>query len=361
MKPLTLLLMVTLFASDSFAQKQTFDLLTYTVPKGWDQQTSSTGVQLSTKDPGNGQYAAAVIVGTVAAIGTSTENFHNNCEKLVKGTVTVHEKPAMQEPQRENGWDIISGQANYTDGSNKGLVTLITASANGKMISVILLTNSANYQDDLLSFINSIELAAPPKNETKPPASVATEGKDKTSVIGLWTDNNLETTGSFVNGMPQYTAGYRRKEYAFYPDGTYLFRTKQWITLMKEILYIYETGTYSVSGDQLTIIPSKGRGGWWSKSQNNTKLWGKLVKAAEFPLEKVTYSFGIKYYSGSQQYALILRSGKTTARDGGRSNAPSETNEYSYTFREKSASLIDNPPGFKTGFENKPFTSSAQP
>lgn len=355
MKQLIFLLMLALFASDTFAQKQIFDALSYAVPKGWDQQTTSNGVQLSTKDPGNGQYAAAVIVGAVAATGTSTENFHNNWEKLVKGTVTVNEKPAMLEPQRENGWDIISGQANYTDGGNKGLVTLITASANGKMISVILLTNSANYQNDLLSFINSLELAAPPKNETTPPASAATQGKEKTSVIGLWADNNLETTGSYVNGMPQYTAGYRRKEYAFYPDGTYLFRVKQWLTLMKDILYIYESGTYFVSGNQLTIIPSKGRGEWWSKSRNNTKLWGKLVKAAEFSLEKVTYTFGIKYYSGSKNFALLLRPGKATARDGGKSNASAETQEYSYTLRENSVSVIDNPPGFRTGFENKSF------
>jgi len=57
-------------------------------------------------------------------------------------------------------------------------------------------------------------------------------------------------------------------------------------------------------------------------------------------LEKVSYTFEKKYYSGSQSSALLLNSGKSTVRDGTYSG-----NGFSYSLKD--AAIIDFPPGFK--------------
>ncbi|MBS1756827.1 MAG: hypothetical protein JSU03_06070, partial [Bacteroidetes bacterium] len=62
-----------------------------------------------------------------------------------------------------------------------------------------------------------------------------------------------------------------------------------------------------------------------------------------YKAEKVTYTFEVKYYSGSNDYALLLDSKKTTERDG-TYNGP---NSFSYKKWEDGVSKIDNPPGFK--------------
>jgi hypothetical protein len=151
-----LLLMV---SSTCFAQKQAFDVINYVIPNGWDKMEMANGIQLSTKNDGEGNYATAVILRSAATAASAEENFNNSWEKLVKGTVSVSGEPTMQEPATEKGWNIVSGQANYTDGASKGWVTLIAATGNGKMANVVIMTNTDKYQNQILDFIKSLDLS----------------------------------------------------------------------------------------------------------------------------------------------------------------------------------------------------------
>lgn len=146
-----------------FAQQQAFDVVNYTMPKGWDKTEMPNGIQLSTKNDGKENYAAVVILRSVETKATANENFNASWEKLVKGTVSVSKQPTIQAPATEKGWNVISGQASYTDGANKGMATLITATRNGKMANVVILTNTDKYQNQILDFIKSLDL-----NETEP-------------------------------------------------------------------------------------------------------------------------------------------------------------------------------------------------
>jgi len=331
------------------AQKQTFDLVSYTLPKGWQQQKQEGGMQLSVTDKKTGAYAVAVITKAITSTSSAGENFNADWAKLVKGTVNADSDPTMTEPSKDKGWDIISGNANYTDGASKGLVTLITASGYGQTTSVVLMTNSQQYQDDLLALINSLDMASSPKSAAGNTTTTTSPGTNPSSLSGLWVDYKVESSG-YVNGMPIVTAGYFRKEYNLYPDGRYMYRAKNWSVLQKEILFVYETGTWKVNGNQLTITPKQGKGEWWSKSASGrTSEWGSRAKAAAYPLETVTYTYDLHYYSGSKDTALILKGNSATERDG-RSNSNNQLNSWSYSPRAADKSLIDNPPGFKAGF-----------
>lgn len=160
-----------ILVASALAQKMVFDVLNYTIPKGWDKIETSKGIQLSAKNDGTGKYATAIILRSTATTAPSNENFTNSWGKLVKGTVTVSGEPVMQEPATEKGWSIASGQANYTDGADKGWVTLITATGNGKMANVIIMTNTDKYQNPILDFIKSLDLnetATAQNNSTRP-------------------------------------------------------------------------------------------------------------------------------------------------------------------------------------------------
>ncbi|HWC52342.1 MAG TPA: hypothetical protein VG676_02070, partial [Chitinophagaceae bacterium] len=198
------------------AQKQSFDVVSFSAPKSWQQQQNEGGMQLSVTDKKSGAYAIAIITKATASDATANENFTTDWIRLVKSTVQVNAAPTMQDPYTENGWNIVSGNANYTDGANKGIATLLTATGDGKTVSVVLMTNTQQYETDLLAFLNSLELAQVTANSG---SNKTTANNAKNSaVVGLWTDYILETTGYSINGMPQYTAGYLRKEYNFYPD-----------------------------------------------------------------------------------------------------------------------------------------------
>lgn len=357
MKNVFALVTLTLLAVNSFSQKQTFDVISYNLPQGWQQQQHDGGIQLYISDKKSGAYALAVITKASTSGSSARENFDNEWTRLITSLVKVNTGPVMLAPQKENGWEIVSGKANYTDGNNNGLATLLTATGGGFKVSVVLMTNTQQYQSELLSFINSLVLkeATPATSGNNAPST--SDKINNSSIVGLWTDYILETTGFYINNLPQYTSGYIRKEYAFYADGTYLFRNKQWLTKTKDILFIYESGTYEQHGNRLTLTPDKGKSGFWGKT-TSTKEWGKPVKVNDFKLEKNTYSFDITYFKESDSYRLDLTSDKPTQRDGGQFNAPGEPYVFRYNFR-KLESMIDNPPGLKTGFENKPVITAA--
>jgi hypothetical protein len=357
MKKIFPFLLCVLCGISLYAQKQTFDVVSFSVPKGWQQKQNDGSVQLLASDKKSGGYIMAIITNASASTATAIENFNSKWKAVIADQIQLDGEPTLQPSSNDKGWDIETGSAGYTDNGSKGNVALLSATGGGQTVSVVIMCNSKLYEKDLSSFLNSLELAEVKQNENANTSSANTKNESKSAIVGLWTDYVLETTGYNFNGMPQYTAGYLRKEYSFYPDGTYLFRNKQWLTKTKYILFIYESGTYTVNANQITLTPKKGKGEFWSKT-SSSKEWGKLVKASDYALEKITYSFEI-IKDPSYGNSIVLKPGKATKRDGGKFNTSNDPYEFHYKDRRELGSLIDNPPGLKTGFENKSFTAVA--
>lgn len=88
----------------------------------------------------------------------------------------------------------------------------------------------------------------------------------------------------------------------------------------------YETGVWSVNGDQLSIDPVKGQNEEWSKigktSNGNSDVtnrsinetWGKKLKTNARKLEKYTYTFNVG--KNGDKTALMLQRHRRTEREG---------------------------------------------
>lgn len=353
MKPLFFIIMLTSFAAGSFAQKQTFDVVSYTVPKGWQKTQNEGGVQYVVTDKKTGGYAIAIITKATNSDASANENFNTDWARLVKKSVQADGEPAIQEPAQQNGWNIISGGANYTDGANKGMATLLTATGGGKMASVVLLTNTQQYQNELLSFINSLELSkvettanSGTQNATTP--GNTTHNSNLNQLLGIW--------GQYQN--ESNTSGYDWREYYFSADGTYQFLEKSISYLYhNDIIYIYEKGSYKLNGNQLTITPQSGTIESWSKAGSDKA--GKLLKTEKRTLENVTYTIDFHYFSGIKETNLVLQYNKQTARDGAWSTNNSFKNSWLYKrpfYPDKPA--IELPAGTKINFTYKPVVAS---
>lgn len=358
MKKLFLSISLAIFLLNVWAQKQTFDVISYTAPAKWQKVQNDGGIQLSVTDKKTNGYAIVLITKATTSILSANENFSNDWNRLVKAAVQVLDEPAMQAPSTENGWDLLSGAVNYTDGNDKGVATLLTATGGGQTASVVLMTNTQQYQNELLAFLNSLELTKANSNASTNQQQ-AGKNNSSNSITGLWVFYNTESNGMY-NGFPQLTGGYMRREYVFNNDGTYIFRAKDWLVYVKDILFVYETGTYSVTGNQITITPKKGTGEWWSKSASGrTSEWGKLVRAStDYKLEQTAYTFEHITGTAGNESILILKSGKPTKRDGNDGDNKG-VQEFRYTSRDMKTSLIDNPPGFKPGPESKSVSGNA--
>lgn len=168
MKKIILLSVLCIFLEQTFAQKQTFDLATFTIPKGWKKQSGESALQLSKEDGAKGTYCLITLYKSVPGTANSKENFDMAWASLVKEMITVSAAPEMQPAETENGWETLSGNAGFESDGNKGIAILVTATGSGKMVNLIILTNTDVYEKELTAFLGSVSLKKTAANTQKP-------------------------------------------------------------------------------------------------------------------------------------------------------------------------------------------------
>lgn len=159
-------------AINSFAQKEIFDIATYTAPKAWKKQKTENAIQFTKEDSDKGTYCLITLYKAIPGTANAKENFDLAWSSVVKEMVTVSTAPEMQPAATEAGWEVQSGYAPFESDGNKGICILVTSSGFGKMVNLIILTNTDVYEKEMTAFLESIDLKKPTavtnNNATKP-------------------------------------------------------------------------------------------------------------------------------------------------------------------------------------------------
>jgi len=160
MKQIIFLIFCGLFFSVNIsAQKpETFDIISFKTPKGWQKEASSNAVQLGIDDSATGGLCLITMFKPLPGSSDSKVNFESAWETIVKETVSVSGKPQMQSPMSENGWTAESGLAQYESDGRKGIVLLVTLSGQDKMVNILILTNTDKFQQAISDFLESVDL-----------------------------------------------------------------------------------------------------------------------------------------------------------------------------------------------------------
>ena len=197
MKKIILFCVLCAMVGNTFAQKQTFDVTTYTIPKGWKKQPAESAVQFSKEDAAKGTYCIITLYKAVPGTADSKENFDLAWASVVKEMVTVSSAPEMQPSATENGWEVQSGYAPFEKEGEKGIALLVTASGYDKMVNLVILTNTDAYEKDMTLFIESINLKKQTQTTNKP--SPAPE-KTTQAISAAKKDGFAFTTTNFDDG-----------------------------------------------------------------------------------------------------------------------------------------------------------------
>jgi hypothetical protein len=174
MKQIIFTIFCSLFlAAAALAQKtETFDIISFKTPKGWQKEASQNAVQLGVDDSASGGTCLITMFKPLPGSNDSKVNFESAWESIVKETVSVSGKPQMQSPMSENGWTAESGLAQYEASGKKGLVLLVTLSGQSKMVNILILTNTDKFQQAIADFLESVDLpkveAATVQSKIKP-------------------------------------------------------------------------------------------------------------------------------------------------------------------------------------------------
>ncbi|WP_309609477.1 hypothetical protein [Flavobacterium sp.] len=161
-------LLLILSSINMVAQKEIFDIATYSIPQGWKKQTSESTLQFTKEDANKDSYCAITLFKSMPSTATVAENFDLTWKSVVKQMVSATAEPQLQPTETENGWETQTGFATFETEGSKSVVYLITSSDNVTMMSMLILTNSDVYQTEITNFIESIILKKSKSTAKKP-------------------------------------------------------------------------------------------------------------------------------------------------------------------------------------------------
>ena len=149
------------FSVSSAQTSETFDIATFQTPRGWHKQASQSSIQISTEDRANGTYCLITLFKSLPGTGNSKENFDAAWQTVVKGTVNVSAAPQMFPSNNPEDWALEGGFAPFEKGGEKGVALLYTISGYGKMVNIMILTNTQAYESNITTFVESVSLKKP--------------------------------------------------------------------------------------------------------------------------------------------------------------------------------------------------------
>ncbi len=141
-----------------FAQEETFDLVTYSAPKGWKKEIKEGNYVLFT-NINQAVYCQIYVMHSIAGKGNLDADFDSEWQALVVKSYNPAGKPQITEVTEENGWKAKAGVASFTYNNGESYVILTTMSGFGKALSILALSNSQDYMPDIDAFLSSVNLS----------------------------------------------------------------------------------------------------------------------------------------------------------------------------------------------------------
>jgi hypothetical protein len=309
MKKICTVILFSMLLTNLSAQKETFDIISYTPPAGWKKDVTENIINYIITNKMNNSWCQIGIFKSTISKGSIETDFKSEWQDLVVRNFKPADSPQLNQVHETDGWKIIEGVAKFKFNNADAVAMLTTISGFERCASIVVTTNTQDYLKDVDALLMSVEFKKQ-ESAVQPPATG--NNSNNTSIFGTWGANASDQSSFRVNnGVMNYIT----RQYTFNANGTYSFVSKAYDPLMDKILLGKESGTYQINGNNLTIIPAKSVLEAWSKKDGRDE-WGKLINTQNIALEKVTYQFTKHYLEGNQQWNLVFQAGNVTQRDG---------------------------------------------
>jgi hypothetical protein len=154
--------------------RETFDIAVFQPPKGWKTQAGQMSMQILTEDKAKGSYCLITLFKSIPGTDNPRKNFDAAWQTVVKGTVNVSTAPEMAPPNKGESWKTEMGFAPFEKDGEKGIAVLATISGYDRMVNVLILTNTQEFEPNITAFLESIRLQKPLAENTTAPVRNAT-------------------------------------------------------------------------------------------------------------------------------------------------------------------------------------------
>lgn len=313
------------------AQQETYDIVTYTPPARYVKEEKDGCIIYKFTNKKDKTWCQIGIYKNTASKGSVEADFDTEWQDIIATTFNVTDTPQKEPVTEANGWKFLSGSAKLLFNNNSVATILTTCTGHHARISFLVITNASRYLEDYEKLMGSIDLYYPGKEPIKEEiktteGTTPTSGEDASAIEGTWIKSG-SVNPAYGDPASWGMGGYSKDQYIFHANGTYEFYSKSFGYSVTNLILTKEKGTISIQGNQITLTPKTSVVESWTK-KDNTDNWGRLVSSEKRALETVTYTFTKHYFSGIQQWNLILQTAQPTNRDGSFGDNPNFTNAY---------------------------------
>jgi hypothetical protein len=159
MKNLALFTFLLLTTSSLAQSTETFDLATYTIPPGWKKNNDAKDMAVyAITNNSKGTYGQVAIYKSTTSKGNLQADFESEWQTLIANTYKPATKPELVPAASENGWEAQGGVAPFTFNNGQSIAMLITMSGFGRCTSIVVLTNTEDYQPQIEKFLESVSM-----------------------------------------------------------------------------------------------------------------------------------------------------------------------------------------------------------
>lgn len=155
-------LFVLMYIITSAQSTQSFDMMTYLPPKGWtkevkeNQHTSFTTTNKKTK-----AYCQIFVLNSTKGTGNIDNDTKEEWQKLVASYYSLTDTAVFANVESNNGWQVQEAVAPFSFNNGISTVMMRSYSANERVASVVVVTNSTEYMPVIENFMNSVEMKKP--------------------------------------------------------------------------------------------------------------------------------------------------------------------------------------------------------
>jgi hypothetical protein len=212
--------------TDLFAQKETFDIITYTPPAGWKKDVTENIINYIITNKMNNSWCQIGIIKSTISKGNIEKDFESEWQDLVVKNFKPTDAPKLNEVHVTDGWKIKEGVVKFKFNNADALAMLTTISGFDRCASIVVTTNSQDYLKDIDALLTSVEFKKMEASIKQPVNDII---RDSASMIGTWGASASDNSSYRVNnGVMNYIL----RQYTLNANGTYTFVSKAYDPLM---------------------------------------------------------------------------------------------------------------------------------
>lgn len=328
MRSLTLVVALLLSAQVGSARadvKETVDIATVRFPDGWQRTAKErTYVSYATVDAAAGSFCQLYAMVSAPSTGTLDGDFDTEWKASAIDNYGIRSATPL-EARSIKGWSAKAARGTLVHNGRTVTMSVYVYSNNSKRLAYLTVTNDPKrYARAISTFLASIAL---PTTTTAPPPTIdsSTTTTTPTGPATPTTNLSADLTGAwgFSTGGAMGTGQYApwlsdRREYTFDGKGTYTFLRRHNVDRDPDTSIVRERGTYTLTGDVLTLTPTKSEREIWSKVMTgpSSGAYAKLLRREALTKEKATYRVAFTFYPNTKVPNLMLTPSQATQRDG---------------------------------------------